>query len=223
MYFIKVIKRFIFSFIPQYGILYWKFRVKKLGIRSVLDLRHSEEDVTEVTTMQISEIFPHFKSQLNGTEKVVLDFGCGPGRFTSKLADLVQGKAIGVDPIKKLIDLAPLSKNVNYKIIKNNTIPLEDHSVDIVWICLVFGGLHGKVLQKSIKEINRVLRHNGLLFLIENTTEIQSSSKVKTWLPRSIEDYKALFPFVNLVHLHDYYDLDARISILSGRSQKQTI
>jgi ubiquinone/menaquinone biosynthesis C-methylase UbiE len=220
MRFIKIIiNKLLPLFIPKYGILYWKFRAKQFGVRSVLDMRHSEKEIENVTSMQIQEIFPYLKAQLDGTEKIILDFGCGPGRFTVKLAEMIQGKVIGVDPIKSLLDIAPVETNVSYKIIKNNHIPLEDHSVDVVWVCLVLGGLHGKVLQESINEICRVLRPKGLLFLVEKTTEIRNSDKNKaTWSPRSIDEYKIMFPSINLKHLHDYYDLDARISIIAGRS-----
>jgi len=63
----------------------------------------------------------------------------GPGRFTVDLASLIKGKAIGVDPIKHLLDLAPRNQDVEYRLMSETAIPLEADSIDIVWICLVLG------------------------------------------------------------------------------------
>jgi ubiquinone/menaquinone biosynthesis C-methylase UbiE len=195
-------------------ISYWKARAKKHGVKAVYNLSHTEEEMTEVTATQLREIFPVFQSQLNGTESIVLDFGCGPGRFTQHLAKAIKGKAIGVDPIQTLLDLAPNSPDVTYKKIHKNIIPLEESSVDIVWCCLVLGGIDDKNLVVSINEISRVLRPFGLLFLIENTAEKQNT---QIWHFRSVKEYQAIFPFADLHHLYDYYDFDERISIIAGR------
>jgi ubiquinone/menaquinone biosynthesis C-methylase UbiE len=174
----------------------------------------------EVTAMQIGEIFPHLLSALNGNEQIVLDFGCGPGRFTPKLADAVHGQAIGIDPVKELLDFAPHKENVLFKQMKNGHIPLPDNSVDVVWCCLVLGGIRGSALSKTVNEICRVLRHNGLLFLIENTAE-KINKASSAWIFRSSQEYQSLFPLVNLVHVHDYYDVGERISVLAGRIKKK--
>src|SRR5947208_7202047 len=70
-------------------IAFWEERAKNHGRRSVLNTSHSEDEYDQVTEMQKREIFPHLVSALKGTEKVVLDFGCGPGRFTGSLASLI--------------------------------------------------------------------------------------------------------------------------------------
>lgn len=196
------------------GINYWKRRAKILGKRAVLNKGHTEEEIDAVTDMQRKEIYPHFLNTLRGDEKLVLDFGCGTGRFTHDLARMIGGAAIGIDPIRNLIKMAPISRDVTYKVMTAGHIPLPDDHVDIVWICLVLGGLEGNVLLKSINEIDRVLRKGGLLFLIENTAELQRSAH---WIFRTFDEYKALFTFCALKHLHDYYDLGERISVMAGR------
>jgi ubiquinone/menaquinone biosynthesis C-methylase UbiE len=50
-------------------------------------------------------LFPLLQSQLTGTECNLLDFGCGPGRFTTDLAELISGKAVGVDVVPDLLCL----------------------------------------------------------------------------------------------------------------------
>lgn len=196
------------------GIEYWEQRAKKFGLRSVLGMGHSEEEIEAVTRRQKDEIFPVLKQQLKGNEKLILDFGCGTGRFTSDLATLIQGRAIGVDPIKHLIDLAPKNENVDYILIQAGTIPVKTASIDIIWICLVLGGITDETaLYNTINEIDRVLKE-GLVFLVENTTEKKDGYY---WKFRSVRAYQTLFKFVELKHISDYFDLGERISIMTGR------
>ena len=94
-------------------------------------------------------------------------------------------------------------------------IPLDSSSVDLVWICLVLGGIHGSTLGDTIAEVRRVLRPGGLVFLVENTNEGGGDS---FWAFRSVADYQRLFLPVALDHVHDYWDLGERISVLTGYS-----
>jgi len=196
------------------AIRYWEERVKMFGQRSVLNIGHRDDEIEAITNMQRKEIYPHFRKSLMGNEKLVLDFGCGPGRFTIDLADMINGKALGVDPIATLLEMAPKHANVQYTIMKEGEIPFPANYVDIVWICLVLGGIRKPALTKTINEIQRVLKADGLLFLVENTSDMRST---KNWAFRQCSDYKNMFPFVNLRHLHDYFDFDERISIMAGR------
>jgi len=196
---------------------YWEQRAREYGQRAVLNLGHSEEDMSAVTRTQKEVIFPFFKQSLAGNENLVLDFGCGPGRFTRDLASIVGGYAIGVDPVQYFIRVAPESENTEYRLLQNNIINIDDAFVDVVWVCLVFGGITDEQqLCKTLSEIDRVLKKGGLLFLIENTSDKYSGDY---WKFRSVEKYRNLCSFANLKHLWDYFDLGERISIMSGRKQ----
>jgi SAM-dependent methyltransferase len=198
-----------------HGLHYWEDRVQKYGKRSVLNTGHSEEEFDSVTQMQKDILFPLLKKELKGDEKLILDFGCGPGRFTFELADMISGKAIGADPIEALLAMAPKGQNVEYALIRNGEIPLQSESADVVWICLVMGGITDEqLLQTTINEIGRVLKRNGLLFLVENTSEAPDAPY---WKYRTVGAYQNLFNFVDLRHLSEYYDLNERISVMSGR------
>ena len=197
------------------GIEYWEERARRFGKRSVLNLGHSIDEVETVTNYQKEQIYPHFKRCLKGNERMALDFGCGPGRFTADLASIISGHAIGIDPIRRLIDLAPTNEDVEYRIMKNNIVPMDNESVDIVWVCLVMGGIINQgELKNAAKEINRVLKDGGLLFLVENTSEKSSG---EYWIFRPIVTYEALFGNIQLEHLSDYFDMGERISIMAGR------
>ncbi|UCH98476.1 MAG: class I SAM-dependent methyltransferase, partial [Candidatus Aminicenantes bacterium] len=199
------------------GIRYWKRRARKHGQRSVFNLQHPEEELAVVTQMQKDKLFPILEQHLNGDERLVLDFGCGPGRFTHDLAQILKGKAIGVDPIKHLLDLAPKYPDVQYQVMKEANIPIENDSIDVAWICIVLGGItNEKVLKKSIAEIDRVLKKQGLVFLVENTSDQPDQPH---WKYRSVQMYQQLFKFAGLKHISDYIDVDERISIMVGRKK----
>ncbi len=55
---------------------------------------HSEEEVAAHTCFQKDRLFPVLRDQLTGGERTILDFGCGPGRFTPDLAQMIDGKAV---------------------------------------------------------------------------------------------------------------------------------
>jgi ubiquinone/menaquinone biosynthesis C-methylase UbiE len=193
---------------------YWERRAKQYGRKAVFNISHSDEELENVTKNQKDIIYPWFLGSLKGDEQVVLDLGCGTGRFTSDLADMINGYAIGIDPIKELIDLAPhKSERVTYMQFNGNTIPLENLSVDIIWICLVLGGLSGNDFLQITNEIERVLKTGGLLFLIENTSQ---KTNGKYWYFRSVNEYQGSFQSINLKNVATYEDLDEKISIMIG-------
>jgi SAM-dependent methyltransferase len=181
-----------------------------------MNLAHPVEDYETVTEIQRREILPHLRSALTGRVERVLDFGCGPGRFTGELAALTGAETIGVDPVPEFLALAPKSARVTYRKMEEGSLPLPDQSVDVAFACLVLGGLTGATLTRSVQEIQRVLRSHGLLFLVENTSEKPSPAH---WRFRQYPEYAQMFPTVALSHLHAYWDLGERISVMSGRKR----
>lgn len=199
----------------QTDIEYWEERARKHGERSVINLGHTEGEIDAVTRRQIDILFPILQRHLRGTENVLLDFGSGSGRFTPALANLIGGKAIGVDPIQKLLDLSPRADNVEYRLLQNGRIPLPDRSVDVVWISLVLGAITEESdLRLAVSEVERVLKQDGLLFLVENTAD---KPDLKHFAFRPIEEYRVMFPSIAMKHEGDYDDLGERISIFAGR------
>jgi SAM-dependent methyltransferase len=196
------------------GLAYWEGRARTHGARAVVNLGHAEEALDALTRRQVNEIFPRLNGCLRGDERVALDFGCGPGRFTGPLAEAIHGRAIGVDPIRSLIDLAPRGPDVEYVRSDGRQIPLPDASMDVAWVCLVLGGLPDARLSEAVSELKRVLKPGGLLFLVENTSDKEDCPH---WAFRPVAEYQRLLAFAPLAHLHDYDDLGERISILAGR------
>jgi len=210
------LKVFVFRLIKKRSAIgMWEKRAKRYGARAVFNIGHSDEDVGNVTRLQKEKIFPFLQQALTGREETILDFGCGPGRFTLDLAKLIGGTAIGVDPIQRFLDMVSKQDGVEYRLMEESIIPVVDKSIDVVWICLVLGGIIDQyVLRKIILEVERVLNDEGLVVLIENTTDVKDT---EYWKFRSVEFYQSLFFFTKLKHLSDYCDLNERVSIMIGR------
>ncbi len=197
------------------GSVYWSIRASRHGERGVLNLAHSGEDGPTVLVRQLSVLEPLLDEQLRASDKIALDFGCGPGRFTPVLASKV-GQAIGVDPIERFLDMAPPGKGVQYRRIRGHVIPVADSSVDVVWVCLVLGNIKRQQdLNAATSEINRVLRPGGLLFLVENTTAHGVAGPAQVF--RSEDDYRRMMSFADLVAIGSYEDLGETMTILAGR------
>jgi SAM-dependent methyltransferase len=193
---------------------YWRDRAKRHGKRSVLNMVHGIDAYESVTDFQKKLLFPLLKSKLNGKESLVLDFGCGPGRFTHGLAELIDGRVVGVDITPELLEIAPESPLISYQCIGTDVLPFPDSSFDVVWSCLVLGGIPSEKIEQSIAEIDRVLRPGGLFFYVENTANTASSNY---WFFRDEDTYIRLAKFCNPIKLDHYEDVGQTITIFSGR------
>ena len=194
---------------------YWRDRARQYGKRSVLNLAHSEEEFDKMTDYQKQFLFPLLKSELNGTESTVLDFGCGPGRFTPGLAKLINGTATGVDISPELLEHAPKSSSVTYQVIgAGGTLPFYDSSFDVVWSCLVLGTIPDEQIEQSIAEIKRVLRPGGLFFYVENTA---NEANLPYFTFRDQDSYIRLAQFCQPKIIDCYSDVEQQITIFSGR------
>lgn len=193
---------------------YWKDRASKFGKHSVYNMGHPEEELDEVDKKQEAIYLNVLSKYLTGNEQNAIDFGCGPGRFEPMLSKLVKNKVYGLDPTKKLLDIAPKISNVEYIRLENENFKLPDKSIDLIFVSLVLGGITDeKILKKNIAEMQRVAKDNALFFVVENTAKEPDS---QYWHYRSVDKYKELFSFCNLELIEQYDDLGEEISIFVG-------
>lgn len=105
------------------------------------------------------------------TDKIVLDAGCGTGKFLTSL-EKVSLCYTGIDLSSEQINKASLKvkKDTTKLIVSNlNKIDLLDSSYDIVISTWVLGTILDKNERNEvIKELKRVLKPNGKIILIEN-------------------------------------------------------
>ena len=109
--------------------------------------------------------------------KIVLDAGCGTGKYL-KVLETNSSKYIGIDLSNKQLDKAKeKASNPNSLFICSNlaSIPLEDNSVDLIVSCWVLGTiLDLEERNKVINEFERVCK--GTIILVENATNSEFES-----------------------------------------------
>jgi len=137
-------------------------------------------------------------------KKIVLDYGCGVGSVTQKVSKLNPSKLFGIDisevSINKAIEEAKkLNLKINYSVDNCEKTKFEAETFD-----LVFGSgiLHHLNLEKSISEINRVLKNDGEMVFLEplGTNPLINFYRKLTPKSRSFDEHPFLkkdFDFIN--------------------------
>lgn len=208
---------------PAKSVEYWHWRAEELGARAVVDVRYSAAELPLVTQSQCDMLFPVVRAELEGWESRVLDVGCGIGRFTPWLAELVEGEAIGVEPVADLLALAPAHERVRYALMEPGRIPLENESVDMVWIFTVLGGLGDEALRDTVSEVRRVLVPNGLVLLAENEksqSEAPPQQHGAHWVSRAPSEYVSFFDWCDLRCVLSFPDWDNSVALMTGRRRR---
>ena len=104
-------------------------------------------------------------------EKIILDAGCGTGKFIKSLESNSK-QYIGIDLSANQLSKAKLkSSNTSSKFICSDlsNIPLKDKSVDLIVSSWVLGTITNITERNNVlNELKRVLKNKGQIFLIEN-------------------------------------------------------
>ena len=193
---------------------YWDRRARQFGRRAVYNIGHHPGELDSVDIRQKTLLLPILRRHLQGSERAALDLGCGVGRFSAELAELVRGPVTAVDVSRELLALAPAAKNVSYVLASGTQLPLPDESFDLIWVCLLLGAIRGAEVNDVCREIERVSRRGSLLVLVENTSLKEDAP---SWSFRGVDEYVRLLPIFHLEVVTSYDDLGETISVLVGR------
>lgn len=104
------------------------------------------------------------------TDKIVLDAGCGSGKYLSKI-ESVANILYGVDAATEQINIAKTKVKNKENIICADLVklPFEDNKFDIIYSSWVLGTIIDEIKrEKVLIELRRVLKPNGKIILIEN-------------------------------------------------------
>lgn len=125
----------------------------------------------------------------------VLDLGCGTGRFTRALAETFGCPAIGVEPSAAMLKVASskAEAGVEWKEGSADSIPLEDRSVDLVFMSQVFHHLPSP--KRALAEIFRVLTPAGYLVLRNGTREHNHELEWLRFFPAAYQIEEQRTPF----------------------------
>ncbi|ADK15998.1 class I SAM-dependent methyltransferase [Clostridium ljungdahlii] len=135
-----------------------KFDIKKLEKLDNLKRRES---------MPPEETLKKFKIGDKGT---LIDIGCGIGYFTIPASKIItNGNVIGVDIMTEILDIAREKagdiSNIEFKKSEEYSFPVEDSSIDYVFVCNVVHEIEDKV--RFFTEAKRVLKDKGYVYIID--------------------------------------------------------
>lgn len=202
----------------------WSLRANAFGERCVVDLAISEAEQTDMLGFQNRVIMPVLLRNLRGDEQTVLDFGCGPGRFTNTLAYLIPtAKAVvGFDPCLELIKIAndkPKASTIQY--VGDDPRELFKHFVryfDVIWISLVLGGLPESILRPLARELFVMLAPGGKLILSEHISDFDQGSDFWRFYPERY--YLDLFSPLSLRREESYTTRGNVVGVFTGHKPR---
>ena len=165
--------------------------------------------------------------------KTVLDYGCGSGTITQKIANSNPFRLNGIDisevSINKAIDEAKkLNLQIEYTVDNCEKTKFKENTFD-----LIFGSgiLHHLNLEKSVDEINRILKNNGEMIFLEplGTNPIINFYRKLTPKSRSVDEHPFLkkdFDFINSLFNHvtvRHYGFFTLVFFLFYRDPKESL
>lgn len=113
-----------------------------------------------------NEVFEYVKYLSKEKNSKILDLGCGTGISTRQLKGYFSD-VTGADKDQLMIDQAlRQSADIPYIVTNADDLPFKSRQFDIV---TAFTAFHWFNDEKSLKEIKRVLKHEGLLFVALKT------------------------------------------------------
>jgi ubiquinone/menaquinone biosynthesis C-methylase UbiE len=107
-----------------------------------------------------------------GAAPLILDLGCGTGRFSELLAQRFGGQVIGIDPSERMVQQArrkPNPGNISYLKASAEALPLSNDRADLVFMSMVYHHLGSPAA--AARECHRVLRDGGYVCIRNSTQE----------------------------------------------------
>jgi ubiquinone/menaquinone biosynthesis C-methylase UbiE len=93
---------------------------------------------------------------------LIVDVGCGTGRFCEPLAERFSARVMGIEPSEQMLEVArkkTTSGRVEFRRASADALPLEPASADTVFMSMVFH--HLKDAGAVVREFKRILRSGG--------------------------------------------------------------
>jgi len=200
-----------------FGEKHWDERFKKHGQNAVLNLNTPESQRIAIFENQKKLIKKYLISNIaNNTDLWLLDFGCGSGRFSYFFSNEININVVGCDISQEAINFTRNRDKVSFVKINQGEIPVSPNTKwDIIFSCLCFGGIKNKELQNTINKMYNSLNKGGVIFFIENTSNLFGTS----WIFRSEKVYKKMFSKFS-VKVHDnYFDNNEKITVFSATKE----
>jgi SAM-dependent methyltransferase len=197
----------------------WDDLTRNHGKKAVMSLTISDKVLEAETNRQIPLLRSAIRPLLTGHERTALDFGCGYGRFTPMLANLIDGRAVGFDPCAEMLRAGHGHLSVDYVSCPTGQFFQElratETRFDLILAFAVLGEPSVPVWITAL-ELCNVLSPEGLMVIVEHV--VPHPDPGRWWRFRPPGFYEEVFAACG-VHLHEVGtvpQLDDTMTILAG-------
>ena len=113
------------------------------------------------------EIFSGLMNSLNLRNKIIVDIGCGTGRYWRKIFEQHPKKLIGLDISEGMLKILrqKFPRAETHHIIKDELYELENESCDFIFSTITIA--HIKDIKKAFLEWNRILKPGGEIIVTD--------------------------------------------------------
>lgn len=198
----------------------WPDLVQKFGPRCVIGNTTTDAEFLAETQRQSSVVFPLIGAQMDGSEKVALDFGCGAGRFTRQLHGLLPASSvtIGFDPCRELLAHHPTAPEISWHtgapcwFFRRNA-----EMFNLILVAMTLGAPNID-LSATAEGIVGMLAPGGLLCVLDHM-DPPVDAPPRWWEWRSTDEYADLFGSlgVRLQIIGKDRQLDRKTVLMCGR------
>jgi ubiquinone/menaquinone biosynthesis C-methylase UbiE len=120
--------------------------------------------------------------------KIVIDLGCGTGRFMKGLSEYFSAKVYGIEPSWNMLSVA--KQNLTSSMIgfiqgTAENIPLMSGIADIIFLSMVYH--HIKDKDEAVHEFRRILKPNRFLCIRTSTTDSLDSYPYLQFFPGALQ------------------------------------
>ena len=143
-------------------------KFKDLGIKGAFS-KWYDKNTREKRLGEMQEYAKEVKKYLTENANV-LEVAPGPGYFSIELAKMENYKITGIDISADFINICKINaqrENVNINFVQGNVsaMPFEDNIYDFIFCSAAFKNFKQPVT--ALREMNRVLKNNGIVFIID--------------------------------------------------------
>jgi ubiquinone/menaquinone biosynthesis C-methylase UbiE len=160
---------------------------------SIADRYDSARGLPEATmSLWLNALGTHLP---HGEIKVILDVGCGTGRFSAQLADKFSAWVIGVDPSKTMLIKAResvLHSSVVFQYGDAQHLPVPNENVCLLYLSMVYHHIGDPSL--AAQEFHRVLRTDGFVCIRNSTRDLLDRVLYLKWFPAALDFNRQRIP-----------------------------
>jgi ubiquinone/menaquinone biosynthesis C-methylase UbiE len=131
---------------------------------------------------------------------MILDLGCGTGRFSESLAAHFDAEVVVVDPSEKMLELARRMLRDRWVTSERGigeAIPLPNDSVDLIFMSMCFHHFNDPML--AARECRRVLREDGTALLRTGVRDRIPCYPYVEFFPESLPILETVLPIAAFV------------------------